>query len=85
MIQYDPLVQPALIKHAVPQSDESRETIAAARFVAARINMGKDDRLLVIVGPCSIHSPDLAKSYAEKLLEIMPKMDNLCLIMRAYL
>lgn len=83
--QYDPLIQPALIKHEIPLSPESQETIKNARLAAAEILAGRDDRLLVIVGPCSIHSPELALDYAKRLKELAPSLDGLFIIMRSYL
>jgi 3-deoxy-7-phosphoheptulonate synthase len=83
--QYDPLIQPALLRHEIRSSPESQRTIASARYLAARILAGHDDRVLVIVGPCSIHSPDQALEYAKLLKEKMPSWPNLLIIMRAYL
>lgn len=84
-VQYDPLVQPSLCKHEIPMTDESRETVASSRYAAARVLNGQDDRLLVVVGPCSIHSPEQALEYAKGLKEIMPRLDGLLIVMRAYL
>ncbi|KAB5593747.1 3-deoxy-7-phosphoheptulonate synthase [Ceratobasidium theobromae] len=84
VIGYDPLVQPALLKHEIPASKKSQDTIARARFAAARIIAGQDDRLLVIVGPCSIHDPSQALEYAELLKAKIPEWDGLLVIMRAY-
>ena len=84
-IQYDPLLQPALLRHEVRSSPESQRTIASARFAAARILAGHDDRVLVIVGPCSIHSPEQAIEYAKLLKEKIPTWGNLLIVMRAYL
>ena len=83
--QYDPLIQPALLRHEIQSTLESRRTIASARFNAARIVDGHDDRVLVIVGPCSIHSPEQALAYANLLKEKIPTWPNLLIIMRAYL
>ncbi len=83
--QYDPLLQPALLRHEVVSSQRSLNTIASARFAAARILAGHDDRLVVVVGPCSIHSPQQAIEYAELLKSKMPEWNNLLIIMRAYL
>lgn len=83
--QYDPLIQPALLRHEVQSTSESHRTIASARFNAARIVAGHDDRVLVIVGPCSIHSPEQALAYAKLLKEKIPNWPNLLIIMRAYL
>ena len=83
--QYDPLIQPALLRHEIQSTLESHRTIASARYNAARIVAGHDDRVLVIVGPCSIHSPEQALAYAKLLREKIPTWPNLVIIMRAYL
>ena len=84
-IQYDPLLQPALIKHEIVSSPSSRSTIARARFESSRIISGLDDRVLVIIGPCSIHNPEQALEYARRLKEKMAEWPNLLIIMRSYL
>ena len=84
-MQYDPLIQPALLTQEVPLSPESIRTISNARLVASEILSGTDPRVLVIVGPCSIHSPKLALDYAARLKEIIPTLDGLFIIMRSYL
>lgn len=78
-------MQPALLRHEIVSSPESLHTIASARFAAARINAGKDDRLIVVVGPCSIHSTAQAIEYAHLLKQKMPEWPNLLIVMRAYL
>ncbi|RPD60720.1 3-deoxy-7-phosphoheptulonate synthase [Lentinus tigrinus ALCF2SS1-6] len=85
VIGYDPLVQPALLRHEIVSSQRSLNTIASARFAAARILAGRDDRVLVIVGPCSIHSVAQAIEYAQLLKSKMPEWNNLLIVMRAYL
>lgn len=84
VIGYDPLIQPALLRHEIQSTSESHHTIASARFNAARIVAGHDDRVLVIVGPCSIHSPEQALAYAKLLKEKIATWPNLLIIMRAY-
>ncbi|KDQ11267.1 hypothetical protein BOTBODRAFT_463750 [Botryobasidium botryosum FD-172 SS1] len=84
ILGYDPLIQPALIKHEIRQSDESKETVASARYAASRVLSGQDDRVLVIVGPCSIHDPVQAMDYARKLKGLIPSLDGLLVIMRVY-
>ena len=83
--QYDPLIQPALLRQEVVSSPAAKRTIATARYTAARILAGQDDRVLVIVGPCSIHSPEQAIEYAKLLKAKMGDWPNLCIVMRAYL
>jgi len=85
VLGYEPLVQPALLLHEIPVTPSSRKTISAARQAAARILSGKDDRVLVIVGPCSIHSAEQAVEYANLLKAKIPDWENLLIIMRAYL
>ncbi|KAK7441737.1 hypothetical protein VKT23_016400 [Stygiomarasmius scandens] len=85
VIGYDPLVQPALLRHEIVSTTNSHRTIASARYSAAKILSGHDDRILVIVGPCSIHSPEQAIEYAQLLKEKIPTWQNLLIIMRAYL
>jgi len=84
VIGYDPLVQPALLRHEIVSSPAAQKTIASARYNAARILAGHDDRVLVIVGPCSIHSAEQAIEYAHLLKEKLPAWPNLSIIMRAY-
>ena len=78
-------MQPALLRHEIRSSDNARRTIAIARFTAARILAGQDDRILVIVGPCSIHSTEQAIEYAKLLKAKMQEWPNLCIVMRSYL
>ncbi|KAG6812694.1 hypothetical protein H0H92_001323 [Tricholoma furcatifolium] len=85
VIGYDPLVQPALLRHEIVSTANSQKTIASARYSAARIVAGHDDRVLVVVGPCSIHSPEQAMEYAKLLKSKLDSWPNLLIIMRAYL
>ena len=63
VIGYDPLISPALLSAEIPLSHISARTVALARSHAADIVAGRDDRLIVIVGPCSIHSVEAALDY----------------------
>jgi 3-deoxy-7-phosphoheptulonate synthase len=62
VLGYEPLLQPALLKHEVVSSPESQATVARGRHGAASIISGIDDRVLVIVGPCSIVRVILSQS-----------------------
>jgi len=84
VISYDPLIQPALIRHEISLTSQAQNTIALARKVAADIVAGRDKRLLVIVGPCSIHSTELAIDYASRLVQLAKRLDGLFIVMRAY-
>jgi phospho-2-dehydro-3-deoxyheptonate aldolase len=66
-------------------STAAQRTIASARYEAAEILAGRDDRVLVIVGPCSIHSPEQALEYAKLLKAKIPEWNNLLIVMRSYL
>jgi len=79
------LVLPALLSEEVPLTDKVADLVNNARHEAADIIHGKNDRLLVIVGPCSIHDPKAAIEYATRLLKIKDELsDELCIIMRVY-
>ncbi|KAK0363080.1 3-deoxy-7-phosphoheptulonate synthase [Friedmanniomyces endolithicus] len=83
-----PLTPPDLLQHEIRQPAESKETVIKARNEAADIVHGTDSnrRLLVVVGPCSIHDPAMALEYCDKLLELKKKYeDDLLIVMRSYL
>ncbi|KAI0888493.1 3-deoxy-7-phosphoheptulonate synthase [Annulohypoxylon maeteangense] len=82
----DPLIPPALLISEIPMTDASLQTVVKGRRDAVAIIMGRSDRLLVVVGPCSIHDPAVAHEYAQRLKGLSEKLsDDLCIIMRAYL
>ena len=79
------LITPEQLKRRLPVSEEVRETVNAHRLAARRIVAREDKRLLVVVGPCSIHDPKSALDYAHRLREFAAKVeDRLFLVMRAY-
>ena len=68
------------------QPEHALRTVLNGRKEAIQIITQKDDRLLVICGPCSIHDPVTAMEYARRLKELSDKLSaDLCIIMRAYL
>ena len=68
-----------------PISEKSSETVFNARKEFSDVLCKKDERLAVVVGPCSIHDPSAAKEYAELLLNEKNNLkDNLLIIMRVY-
>ena len=83
---YEQLMSPQELMRELPVSETSKATIARARHDAARVINGEDDRLLVIVGPCSIHDVEQAKDYARRLHEAYEQRwkNGLVVIMRAY-
>ncbi|MDI5986332.1 3-deoxy-7-phosphoheptulonate synthase [Halomonas sp. M4R5S39] len=70
---------------ALPLPPGLAARIAGQRQAIRDILDGRDDRLLVVVGPCSIHDPDAALAYARRLAELAPRVeDRLLLVMRVY-
>jgi 3-deoxy-7-phosphoheptulonate synthase len=62
------------------------KTVLSARRAIENILVEKDDRLLVMVGPCSIHDPATALEYAQRLKPLADELkDDLLIVMRAYL
>ncbi|WP_281647519.1 3-deoxy-7-phosphoheptulonate synthase [Parendozoicomonas sp. Alg238-R29] len=79
------LVTPKDLKASIPLSEEMREKIEHSRNVIRNILEGKDHRLFVVVGPCSIHDVKAAHEYAEKLKALSDELsDSLYLVMRVY-
>lgn len=69
-----------------PLSDASSNNVVKGRNDATAVLQGKDDRLIVVVGPCSIHDPAAALDYANRLSELNSKLSkDLLIIMRAYM
>lgn len=80
-----PLAQPALLAEEIPLTDAAAATARAGRAAAAGVLSGDDDRLLVIVGPCSVHDPAAAADYARRLAECSAELaDDLAIVMRVY-
>lgn len=68
-----------------PVSEVASETVHKARVEIREVLDGKDDRLTVVVGPCSIHDPAAAREYAVKLMEQRKRLsDDLLIVMRVY-
>ncbi len=79
------LVTPQEVIAAHPLSDEVARTVTGTRAAIHEILNGKDDRLLVVVGPCSIHDPGAALTYARRLAEKRDGFRNeLEIVMRVY-
>ncbi|MCL4135769.1 UNVERIFIED_CONTAM: hypothetical protein GTU68_057660 [Idotea baltica] len=79
------VLPPAQLHLELPITDRASETVFKARRQTQAILQGKDDRLVIIVGPCSIHDPDAAREYAAKLTPLLTELkDDLHIIMRVY-
>ena len=80
-----PLPSPAVLRQRLPLPNALAERIAADRDAIRAVLDGRDPRLLVVVGPCSLHDRASALEYAERLAELAPQVDDqLLLVMRAY-
>ena len=76
---------PAEVHAEFPLNDTASETVFHHRAAVHRILHGEDDRLLVIVGPCSVHDVDAAREYATRLKLLIDELaSDLCIIMRVY-
>lgn len=74
-----------IVVNANLQSETSARTITEARKAVSNIIQKKDDRIFIIVGPCSIHDTIAAKEYARLLLDAKKKYEkDLVIVMRAY-
>ncbi len=79
------LMSPGELKDGLPLTPAIKETILNAKTTIKNILSGDDQRLLLIVGPCSIHDPDAALEYAHRLNLLREKYeDRLFIIMRVY-
>lgn len=80
-----PLISPMDLKSALPVDDDLAEDIVGFRDEVVKILAHDDDRLLVIAGPCSIHDPDAAIDYAERLKVLRDKFsESMNIVMRVY-
>ncbi len=79
------LIPPAHVLREFPATPKAAETAFATRHAIHRILYGADDRLLVVVGPCSIHDAEAALDYARKLKVEADRLRNdLLIVMRVY-
>ncbi len=80
-----PLIPPAILFEELPLGEESSATVAEGRRQISRILHGEDDRLVVVVGPCSVHDPEAALAYADRLVPVADRFaGELCVVMRVY-
>ncbi len=80
-----PLISPALLLDEQPASDAALEMVENARTGISAILQGRSDRLLVVVGPCSIHDHDQAMEYASLLKALADELQqDLLIVMRVY-
>ena len=80
-----PLVSPARLAAQLPLSDVARHTVLGSRDAIKHVLLGQDPRLLVIVGPCSIHDQKAAIEYAGRLNELRGRYaESMHIVMRVY-
>lgn len=80
-----PLISPSVLSYYLPITDKASKVVATARQEAEEILKKKSDRLLVVVGPCSIHDTGAAIEYASRLKELSARYsDDLQVVMRVY-
>src|SRR5499427_10222587 len=80
-----PLIPPAILLEEIPISERASNVVSDARAAIARVIHGTDPRLVVIVGPCSIHDTRAALEYASRLKPIADRLaDSLVIVMRSY-
>ena len=81
----EPLVAPQTLLDELPLSDEQAEILVRGRAAVRSILEGDDDRLLVVVGPCSVHDVDATREYAQRLASEASRLGaDLCVAMRVY-
>ena len=80
-----PLITPALLQEWLPTPDATQALVEGSRAAISRVLHGQDDRLVVVVGPCSIHDHDQAMDYARQLkAQAEALQDDLLVVMRVY-
>jgi 3-deoxy-7-phosphoheptulonate synthase len=80
-----PLLPPAILMEELPVSERASTIVALARQALARILRGEDDRLVLVVGPCSIHDLQAAEEYATRLKALAEELrQELYVVMRVY-
>ena len=82
---FQPLIAPDALLREMPLGEARAATVRSTREVVRSVLAGDDDRLLVIVGPCSVHDVAAAVDYAVRLARLAAELaDELCVVMRVY-
>ncbi len=85
IVKESPLISPKQLLHDVPRTDKETKIVRNGRKEIENILDGKDKRIFLIVGPCSIHDIDEAKEYSKRLSILSKKVsDKIIIIMRCY-
>lgn len=79
------VLPPEELHREYPITEQASDTVYHTRQAIHEILSGDDNRLLVVVGPCSIHDPKAAREYAQRLKNMIDELeDDLCIVMRVY-
>jgi len=82
---FKPLISPRQLKEILPQTEDVAHLVADSRGIIQNILAGTDKRRLVVAGPCSIHDPDAALEYAQRLKKLQDEVkDSVLIVMRTY-
>jgi 3-deoxy-7-phosphoheptulonate synthase len=85
IVNYEPLLAPAALLEELPLHAAEAKTVELSRAEVREVLDGEDDRLLAIVGPCSVHDPKAAIEYAKRLADLREELqDELLIVMRVY-
>lgn len=85
VVSQEVLVSPHDLKKELPMTEAAMKTVTEGRETVRNILDRKDHRLMVVIGPCSIHDVDAAKDYAERLKKLAAEVsDTLFIVMRVY-
>ncbi len=85
IVSQEVLISPAKLKAELPITDKALETVSKGRETVSNILDRKDDRLMIVIGPCSIHDTKAAIEYAHRLRDLADKVkDTIAIIMRVY-
>ncbi|RRR69938.1 MAG: 3-deoxy-7-phosphoheptulonate synthase [Candidatus Viridilinea halotolerans] len=81
-----PLLAPLALKAQLPLTAEATATVTAAREAIRNVLRGSERRLVIVIGPCSIHDPEAALDYARRLVRLQQDLSSqLLILMRVYL
>jgi 3-deoxy-7-phosphoheptulonate synthase len=80
-----PLIAPAVLMEELPLTPAAEAFVAASRRAVEAVLDGRDARVLLVVGPCSIHDPGAALAYADRLRGLAERVrEKLLVVMRVY-
>ena len=83
--QLKPLIPPAILLEELPITEQVSTLVARTRQEIADVLHGRDDRLLAVIGPCSIHDPVAGVDYARRLAAVARRLrDEVVVVMRVY-